>query len=160
MNATTYHGIRKGSGHSNNHPPGQAFEELPSLAPYEIAHQPSVQLGDVEADQRPQHEEDAVPDQQPQLLALPARYANLQQPQQVLEELAVQLHLLPARRLARRGPRARPPAHFGLPQRRGLLLGYGIADACDQGDEEGEVEGARDACAVLEVQRSEVIDGL
>lgn len=96
-------------------------------------------------------------DDQAQLLALPAGYADPQQSQQVLEELAVELDLLAPGCLALA---ARRLVRLGLaPLRGGFLLGDGIADAVDERNEEGEVDCARDARAVGQVERREVIDG-
>jgi hypothetical protein len=66
--------------------------------------------------------------QQPKLLTPPPRNTNLQQANQVLEELAVQLHLLAARSLTLADTCA-GFTQFSLPLGSSLLFGDGIADA-------------------------------
>jgi hypothetical protein len=80
---------------------------------------------------------------QPELLALPPRYTYPQQSNQRLEELAVQFDFLTTG--VRRGG-----FQFGL--KGGFLRGDGVAHPVDQGDEESEVDGARDAGAVGQVK--------
>jgi len=67
--------------------------------------------------------------QQPELLAPPPRNTNLQQPNQILEELAIQLHLLATRSLPLADTCAGFATQLGLPQGGSLLFGDGIADA-------------------------------
>lgn len=69
--------------------------------------------------------------QQPQLFTPPLRYHDLQQPEQTLEEVAIQLDLLALRgfTLGRHSTLALP---FLRAQRRGFLLGNGISNAIDQ----------------------------
>lgn len=86
-------------------------------------------------------------DQQPHLLAPHAGDHNLQQSQQALEELPVQLNLLPLPARETDGG----SIGLSLSGGGGLLLGDGVADAVDQCDEEGEVDGARDLGSVLYV---------
>lgn len=76
-------------------------------------------------------------DQQPQLFAPPPRYAYLQQPKQILEELSIQLHLrLLASMAGGEGCRA-SLSGSSLSQSGGLLFGDGGADAVEEGEEEG-----------------------
>lgn len=91
-------------------------------------------------------------DDQPQLFASPTWYDNLQQPPQVPEELAVQLHPLPRRSftLTRSGPRAL--SHLYLKQSSCLLLRDGITYSVDQGKKESKVDSSRDFGPVLEVK--------
>jgi len=91
---------------------------------------------------------------QPELLALPPRNTYLQQPNQALEELAVDLDLLALRRIVF----ARRRGFGGASCGGGFLLGDGVAHAVYQRDEEREVDGARDACAVGEVEGCQVVD--
>jgi hypothetical protein len=95
--------------------------------------------------------------QQPELLASPPGDTDLEQPYQVLEELAIQLDFLAARGLALAGAGARFP-EFRLSRGGGFLLGDGIADAIYERDEEGQVHGAGYACPVLKVAFREVVD--
>lgn len=80
--------------------------------------------------------------QQPKLLTPPPRNTNLQQPNQVFEELAIQLHLLATCSLSLADACPGFTAQLGLPPGSGLLFGDGIADAVYQGDKEGEVDGS------------------
>ena len=96
-------------------------------------------------------------DDQSELLTAPSRYAYPQQPQQVLEELAVQLDLLPSCSFAFTGTCSR--LALGLTSYRGrLLFRNGIADAVHESDEECEVNSSRDARSVLEVESGEVVE--
>lgn len=88
--------------------------------------------------------------QQPHLLAPHPGNDDPQQPQQALEELSVQLDLLPL------PVRETGGGNIGLSVSGGLLLRDGVVDAVDQGDEEGEIDGARDFSAVLDVGRRSV----
>lgn len=97
---------------------------------------------------------------EPQFLALPSRYTYPQQPQQVLEELAIQLHLLAPRHFAfavRSLVHARRSFSFA-PLRRCFLLGDRITHAIYQRDKECKVNGAGDAGAVLEIEGREFVD--
>lgn len=107
-------------------------------------------------------------DQQPRLLAPPARYNNAQQPQQRPEELAVQLDLPPLLVLAfvrtllvsgcRRCRAGRRGASLRVPRRRGLLLRDGVSHAVDEGQEQREVHGARDPLPVGQVRLRQLQD--
>ena len=98
-------------------------------------------------------------DKQPQLLALYARYYNLQQSQQVPEELSIDfnalLHVLDVDL-----SRILPTLQFRLPPRRCLLLRDSIADAVDECNKEGKVDCARYLGAVLQVDRGKLGDEL
>lgn len=95
-------------------------------------------------------------DQQPQLLALPSRYANLEQPEQVPEELSVQFHLLPLRSLAM-SKRSRTMLSGGFMTRcSSLLFVDSRSYAIKESEEEGKVDGSRDLGAVFEVERREL----
>lgn len=154
----TYHRVRKSSRNSHHHPPHKPRKEVFPLSPHQAAHQPPIQLRNIQTDERPQHQKDTMTDEQPQLLTPPPRNANLQQPQQILKELPIQLHLLSARRLALRQARPRPLPRLRLPQRRRFLLGDGIPNSTNEGDEESEVDGAGNPRAVLQVAGRELVD--
>lgn len=151
-----YHGVCERRRHRDRHPPDQTPQEVPPFPSDQTADELAIQLSHIQANHGPQHQKDAMANQQPKLLALPPRYAYPQQPQQVLEELAIELDLLPARSFAFALGRRRLAVGGGT-LGRGLLFGNGIADAVDEGDEEGEVDGAGYARAVLEVQAGEVV---
>lgn len=95
-------------------------------------------------------------DDQPELLASPSWDANLEQSQEVLEELAVQLHLLSPGRFAFTGTCLSSPLCFA-PYRGCFLLGDGVADAVYESDEERKVDGPRNACTILKVQRGKLV---
>lgn len=77
-------------------------------------------------------------DQQSHLLTPYPGDHNPQQPQQTLEELPIQLDLLPP---PVRGASGRY-IDLSLSSGCSLLLGDGVADAVDERDKEGEVDGA------------------
>lgn len=80
-------------------------------------------------------------DNQSELFALPARYTDLEQSQEILEELAVQLDLFSPRCFTL----ARPCTCLTLcfaPYRGGFLLGDGIANTVYERDEKCKVNGA------------------
>ena len=92
---------------------------------------------------------------EPQLPALPPRHHNPQQPQQIAEELSVQLNPLLRSGtcfcLATNNPCGFLARGF-LVQRGSFLLGDGAVEAAEEGDEEGQVDCPRDSGAVLEVE--------
>lgn len=148
----TYHGVRERSGNSDGHPPHQALEKVLPLAAHQVADQATIQLRHVQTEHRPQHEEDTVAGEQSQLLAPPARDDNPQQAEQIPQELAVDLDLLPRHAAVAHAAGSRPPPQLRLALGSGLLLGDGIPDALDQGQEEGQVHCTGDAGAVLEIE--------
>lgn len=157
IGSLTYHTVRECRRYGYCHPPDQSQEELSSFPSDQRTNQSSVQFRNIQTDHRPQHQKHTVSDQEPELLTLPPRYTYFQQPQQVLEELSIQLYLLP--------PRCFTLAccclircFGGTPYGSGLLLGNCIPYAVYEGDEESEVDGARYACSVLEVQPCEVVN--
>lgn len=91
-------------------------------------------------------------DQQSQLLALPSRYHNLQQPQEVFEELPVDLHPLPdgSFAVARDGSWAQ--TDLRLVNGGGFLLRYSITYPVYEGNKEGEVDCAGYIGPVLEIE--------
>lgn len=153
----TYHRIGEGRRDSHRHPPNQPLQELTSFASDQAADQPAIKLGHVQTDHSPQHQKDAVTDDQSELLASPSWDADLEQTQEVLEELAIQLNLLSASGFTLTGPCPSLALCFA-PDRSCFLLGDGVADAVYEGDEEREVDGPRYARTILEVQRGKVID--
>ena len=86
-------------------------------------------------------------DKQPQLFTPPPGYYNSQQPHQIPKELLVDLDPLLARL-----PRIFLLADLRLVQGCLFLLGDGIVDATEEGDEETEVDGARCGGAVAQVE--------
>lgn len=96
-------------------------------------------------------------DDQSELLASPSWYTDLEQPQEVLEELAVQLDLLTTCCFTLAWTCACLTLSFASYRGR-FLLGDCIADTIDEGDKEGKVYGARDACAVLKIEGCELVD--
>lgn len=151
-----YHGVGKRRRNSYHHPPQYTQREVSPLAAHQTADQPPIQLGHVETDQGPDNQEHTVADKQPQLLAPPSRYDDLQKSQQILEELPVQFHPLPRRRLTQPCPGSGTLASFGLSYGSRFLLRDGISDPVDQGDEEREVYGTRYSRAMAEVDAGEV----
>lgn len=158
----TYHGICKGRGNGYCHPPHETRQEVLTLATDQVADQPAVEFSDIQTEHCPQHEEDAVADEQPKLLAAPAGYHDLQKAKQVSQKLAIQLDPLPGRARAfvteSAGPWPGPQLFLSL--RGGLLLCDGIANAVGEREEEGEVDSARDAGAVSNIQARQVRDDL
>ena len=117
----------------------------------------TIHLRHLDTNQRPQHEEETMANQQPGLLALPTRNHNPNQSHQRPEELPVQrnplLGLLAAGAILGVGDGALASfALLGLARRGGFLLRDGVAHAVDEGDEEGEPDGAGDARAVGQVE--------
>lgn len=96
-------------------------------------------------------------DKQTQLLALPSWYAYTQQPDQVAKELSVQLHLLASACTALSFPISSRRSSSGFC---GFLLVDRVPNAIKQGDEKSDIDSARDARAVLEVERGEVLNGV
>lgn len=95
---------------------------------------------------------------QPKLFALPARYHNLQQPPQIAKELAIQFHPLSGMLGAfeRGGGPLALLADLRLVYRGGFLLGNGIADAVDEGEGKGHVDGTRDLGAMRQIEGCEM----
>ena len=89
--------------------------------------------------------------QQSQLFALPPRYNDPQQLQQVLEELAIQLDAFLGLGSWLCGARRGSLPQLCLSLGRSFLFSDGIVDAVYESDEEGEVDGAGDAGSVAEV---------
>lgn len=90
-----------------------------------------------------------------QLLTPPTGDHNPQQAKQVLKKLPVDFYpLLPRLFVIAETSSAGPPSHLNL-LRGGFLFGDRIVDAFGKGCEEGEINGARDARAVFEVDGSE-----
>lgn len=52
-----HHGVCEGGRHGDQHPPDQPFHKVFALPSDQSADQPSIELRDVQADQRPQNEE-------------------------------------------------------------------------------------------------------
>ena len=102
-------------------------------------------------------------DEQARLLAAPAGHDDADQAHEGAEELAVEGDLF-ARRIGPAGVAglgdggAARRALGGLAGRGGLLLGNGVVDAVDEGDEEGDPDGAGDARAVGDVELDELRD--
>ena len=88
----------------------------------------------------------------PQLLTLPPRYNNLQQPPQVPKEFAIQLDLLPPRSAPRLRTRSSSSStllpDLCLVYGSSFLLGYGIANAAYEGESESYVDCTGDFGAV------------
>lgn len=157
----TYHGVGKGCRHSNQHPPYNSHKKLFAVAFYQRLDNGTIHGGHLDRDQGPHNEEETVADQQPGLFAAPAGNDDAQQFQQAPKEFPVELDLflllgrVLGLVLAGRGS-ATFGALGGFAARGSLLLGDGIAHAVDQGDKQGQVDGAGDAGAVLQIQRGEL----
>ena len=157
----THHGIGKGRGDGDQHPPDYPHQELLSVTLDEGLHNGTVHLGDLQADEGAHDQEKAVTGQETGLGTAPAGDDDAQQLQQGAEELAVQLDLLLGGGVGV-GAVAGGGAGLalgGLAGGSGLLLGDGIPDAVDEGDEEGKVDGAGDAGAVRDVELGQMRDG-
>src|SRR5947199_6057055 len=74
----THHGIGKRSWNSYHHPPYNPNEEVPPLPSYQIDHEPSIQLCDVQTDEGTDIQEEAMANEKPHLFTLPAGNDNLQ----------------------------------------------------------------------------------
>lgn len=153
----SYHGIRERRRDRYRHPPNQAAEEFGASAADQTADKLSVQVGNIQTHHRSQDEEDGVTDDQPELLALPARNDNLEELEEIAEELAVDLDLLLLVAGAVVGSNALPSL-LRLARGRGLLLLDGIADAADQRDEESDVDSLGYASAMADVDLDELGD--
>lgn len=159
----TYHGVRESSWYSNQHPPDNSHEELLPVAFDQRLDNSTIHRSDLHRDQRPHDQEEAMTDQQSRLLAPPTGDNDAHQLQQAPEELPVELDPLLLLSevlillLAFAAAGAATLGAFGsLTAGDGLLLGDSIAHSVDEGDEEGQVDGAGDAGAVLQVERGEL----
>lgn len=130
----TYHRVGKGGWDGDYHPPYQTPQEVPGLAPYQTRDKSAIQLGDIQTDQSPEHEEHAMTDQQAQLFALPARYAYFEQSDQIPKELSVQLHLLSTICSGLIAPKTWPLPCLGQALCSGLLLIDCGTDPADKGE--------------------------
>lgn len=153
--SVTYHGVCECCRNSNNHPPNQSKQEIFPFPSYQVAYEATIQLGDIQTEKSPQHEEHAVAHQKSQFLTPPAWDHNPQQAKQVLKELPVNLYpLLPRLFVIAETGSARPPPHLDL-LRRSFLFGDRIVDSLGKCCEEGEIDGAGDARPVFEVEGGE-----
>lgn len=141
MGDATYHRICECRRDGDCHPPYQSLQELAAFSSHQAADKPSVELSYVQTYHRPQHKEDAVTDDQPELFASPSWYTDLEQSEEIFEELAIQLDLLSPCSFAFTWPCSRLPLCFTT-YRSCFLLGDSIAYAVYEGDEKGEVNGA------------------
>lgn len=152
----SYHRIGKSSRNSNQHPPHNPHQKLLAVTLDECLDNGAIHRRDFNTDQCSDDQKEAMADQQARLGAPPARHRNLHEPQQAAKELAVELDLLflgsHVLSLAATRGAASLFALCSLAARRSLLFGNGIAYAVDEGDEEGEVDGARDSGAVGQVE--------
>lgn len=100
-------------------------------------------------------------DEKSELFALPSWYDNLEQPQEVPEELLIDLHALP--RLCFSICRCCPGSalEYGVMDR-SLLFRDRMVNATDKSDEKAEVDSSGDLRTVLEVEvcqgRDELLD--
>ena len=88
------HGIGECCGHSDEHPPYEAEDEIATAAADQCRDDFSIELGDIKGEERAQDEEDAVREKQAQFFAFPAGDHDLEQAQQVPKELAIYTHSL------------------------------------------------------------------
>lgn len=155
------HRVGKCGRHRNHHPPQDAHHELLPVALDQRLHDGAVHGRDLEGDQRAHDQEHAVADEQARLLATPAGHDDAEEAQQGAEELAVEFDLPFLLGLLGSVVVVDGGGGLGLgalAARGGLLLGDGIAHAVDERDEQSEVDGARDAGSVGEVEGGEVGD--
>lgn len=137
----THHRVCERGWDGYSHPPYQSLEELASFASHQATDESAIKLSDVQTDHSSEHQKDAMADDQPKLFTPPSGYADLKQPQKVLEELAVQLNLLPSCCFTLARPC--PSLSLGFAPYRGcFLLGNSIADAIYESDEKRYVDGA------------------
>ena len=157
------HRVGEGGGHGDQHPPEDAGQELAAVAADQGLDDGAVHGRHLEADEGADDQEEAVANEQARLLAPPAGHDDAEQAQQRAEEVAVELDpLLPVGVVGvaggRRGGADPLGALGGFAGGRRLLLGDGVAHAVDQGDEQRDVDGARDAGAVAQVHGRELRD--
>ena len=91
-------------------------------------------------------------DEKPHLLTFPSRYTDLQQSEQILEELPVQLHLLPLWRIARIQFRSPSLSCCCLSDGCGFLFGDRRPYTIEKGEDECQVDGSGDTSSVLEIE--------
>lgn len=155
------HRIGEGSRHSDNHPPSYPLEELPALAPDKTADEFPIQLSNIQTNQRPNDQEEAVAYHESEFLALPSGYHDSQQSPQVPEELAVELDpLASCCGGLGRGCAGALESRLGDADGGSFLFGDGIAEAVDESEEEGQVDGSGDLGAVGEVEGRQLGDDL
>lgn len=151
MQRLTYHRICEGRGNRNRHPPDDPNQEILPFSPNQARNQCTIHSRNFQADQRPHDQEDTMADQQPQLFALPSRYANPQQPEEVLEEHPVQFDLLPLCSIAFSQRGRSPFSCCSLPYGRSFLFSDGISHAIEEREEQRQVDCSRDLGSVLEI---------
>lgn len=156
--AYIYHRVCERGRDCHCHPPHQSTQEVFAFASDQAADQPTIQLRNIQTDQSPEDQEDGVADEQPKLLTPPSRNDNFQEPEEVSEEVAIELNLLARGSFALGRACTWLPPGFGMAGRCSLLFGYGDAYTVDQGDEKGEIYGARDTCPMLQVEGGELVD--
>ncbi|KAJ6441863.1 Hsp70 family chaperone [Purpureocillium lavendulum] len=139
-----HHGVGKCRWYGDEHPPDDSREKLLAVALDEGLDDGAIHLSDPQADERAQHEEEAMADEHARLRAAPAWYDDTQQAQERAEEVPVQRNLLLGRVGSVGGGdgAAAGGALSGLSRRGGLLLRDGMAHAIDECDEEGDPDGA------------------
>lgn len=130
-----HHRIRKRRRHSNHHPPHKAKQEILPSAPNQITDQPTIELGNIQAEQSSQDQEHAVTNNQAKLPTAPAWNNNFQQPEQFREEFTVNLDFVAwsvtGTIAEAAGSRSSPQLDLALGG--GFLLRYSIMNALQQG---------------------------
>ena len=103
-------------------------------------------------------------DQETQLLTPKTRNDYFEQAKKIPEEFPVDFHplllVLFVRRVCISSNRGLVGAQFGLPSKDSFLFGDGIIDSVDECDDQGDVDGSRDLCAVFEVEGGQFRDQL
>jgi hypothetical protein len=157
------HRVGKSGGYGDEHPVHDSRQELAAIAFNESLDNGTIHGGDLEADESAQDEEEAVADDEAGFPAGPAGDDDAQQAQQGTKKVAVQLDLLfgGAWLLIREGAGPRSgllSAKASLADGGGLLVGNAGADAVREGNEEGDVDAAGDARAILQVHGRQLRD--
>ena len=132
-----------------------------SLASDKTADEFAIQLSNIQTNQRPDDQEEAVAYHESEFLALPSGYHYPQQSPQVPEELAVELDPL-ASCCGGLGRRCAGALESRLGDADGgcFLFGDGIAEAVCESEKEGQVDRSRDLGAVSEVEGRQLGDDL
>lgn len=148
----SYHGIGKCCRNSDCHPPCYISEKLLALSSHQAADQFAIQLCDIKAKQRANHQEYAMTDDQPQLLTLPARYDNFQQPPQSPKKLAIKLDPLSHSCFSLAWCGSWALAGLGLVERSRFLLGDRITNAINQSNGKSEVDSSGYLVTMLQIE--------
>lgn len=164
MRAHSYHGVGKRCRNSDYHPPYYTLQKLPAFSSHQTADQLAVQLCDVEAKQRANHQEHAMANYQSGFLALPTRYDNLQQPPQGPQKLAVQFDPFSHGYLSLAQGDSWALAGSRLVEGRSFLLRYRISNAINQSNGKSEIDSSRYFGTMLQIEfrqrENHSVDGL